>query len=155
MFYKGKYFAPSERKRLPLGSMMMRLTAVLTCLVLLSFHLMGGMFAKYSSTATGSDSARVASFNVDVVYDQETGELTITNLSEVTVICNVVISPSISPLALGDGEVIISPQFEAVGGSNTIAPGDTLKGYVTYSDNSTAAHNDITYIISVEVSQVD
>ena len=42
--------------------------AVLFCLTLISLHLTGGLYAKYTSAATGSDSARVISF----------GELTLT-----------------------------------------------------------------------------
>lgn len=38
--------------------------AVLLCLTLLSTHLTAGLYARYTTTATGSDSARVAVFNV-------------------------------------------------------------------------------------------
>ena len=39
--------------------------AVLLCLVLASFWMMGNIYARYSSTASGSDSARVAIFGHD------------------------------------------------------------------------------------------
>ena len=38
--------------------------AILLCLVLVSFWLMCNMYAKYTSQASGSDSARVAKFNI-------------------------------------------------------------------------------------------
>lgn len=44
---------------------------ILLCLVLVSFWLMCNMYAKYTSQASGSDSARVAKFNVT-----EAGEAT-------------------------------------------------------------------------------
>lgn len=44
---------------------------ILLCLVLMSFWLMCNMYAKYTSQASGSDSARVAKFNVT-----EAGEAT-------------------------------------------------------------------------------
>ena len=40
----------------------MCLACVLFCLTLFSVHLMNGLFAKYSTSATGSDSARVITF---------------------------------------------------------------------------------------------
>ena len=71
---------------------------VLLCLTLLSIHLTSGLYAKYTATATGSDSARVAKFEVDVSgqdladitctqsnTDSSTYTITITNTSEVAV----------------------------------------------------------------------
>ena len=48
------------------GSLMLKAAAVLLCLVMFSTHLMGGLYARYTATGTGKDSARVAAFNVDV-----------------------------------------------------------------------------------------
>ena len=45
--------------------------SVLLCLTLISAYLTAGMFARFVSSGSGSDSARVATFNVD-----ENGELT-------------------------------------------------------------------------------
>lgn len=71
--------------------------AVLLFLTLLSIHLTSGLFARYTTTVTASDSARVAKFDVDVTADIEditvdcaqsdsgTFILTVTNNSEVTV----------------------------------------------------------------------
>lgn len=85
-----------------LGDILLRAAMILLCMVLLSVHLMGSLFAKYSTTATGSDSARVAKFDVDVIFSDgnstisgitadleygENGEYTITvvNNSEVAI----------------------------------------------------------------------
>lgn len=43
------------------------LAGVLLCLTLFSFRLTAGLYARYTSTATASDSARVAKFVVDLV----------------------------------------------------------------------------------------
>lgn len=74
----------------------MCLACVLLCLTLISMHLTGGLFARYTTTAQASDSARVAKFSilgektddVSVVCGQgNDGSYTITviNASEVAV----------------------------------------------------------------------
>ena len=95
---QGKYMKSSSGKRV--GSLLIRVALLLLCLVLLSVHLMGGMYAKFVSTGQGEDEARVAKFKVDVVFDdkpvdlnatvdynQNTGDytLTVNNSSEVAV----------------------------------------------------------------------
>jgi len=40
----------------------------LICAMMVSFHLLGGLYARYSSMADGSDSSRVASFNITGEY---------------------------------------------------------------------------------------
>ena len=71
---------------------------VLLFLTLLSIHLTSGLFARYTTTVTASDSARVAKFDVDVTADikditvdceqSDSGTfiLTVNNKSEVAVI---------------------------------------------------------------------
>lgn len=68
---------------------------VLLCLTLISVHLTSGLYAKYTATATGSGSARVAKFEVDCTVEQATDEdgnaiegqftLTVENHSEVAI----------------------------------------------------------------------
>lgn len=83
------------------------LALVLLCLTMVSMHLTGGLFARYSATAESSDSARVAKFEVgnelkqggqtltkNLVVEASPGEsveyaAVITNSSEVTVRCTV------------------------------------------------------------------
>lgn len=73
--------------------------AVLLCLTLFSAHLTGGIYARYTTSASGSDSARVAKFEVTeagtVLTDsitadlipgaEETRTIQVTNNSEVVV----------------------------------------------------------------------
>ena len=72
--------------------------AILLCLVLTTFWLMCNMYAKYSAKASGSDSARVAKFNVTEegtatqqikadVYPgfSQTYNVSVTNASEVAI----------------------------------------------------------------------
>ena len=55
------------RPSIGLGGIALRVSLVLACLMMLSVHMMGGLFAKYSSSATGSDSARVAKFDIQLI----------------------------------------------------------------------------------------
>jgi len=45
-------------------NILMCTVAVLLCATLFSMHLVGGLYAKYTNTASGSDSARVAKFSI-------------------------------------------------------------------------------------------
>lgn len=69
---------------------------VLMCLMLVTFSMVGGLYARYSTTATGEATAQIAKFDVQVTGDttgvavdvtQEKGvyTFTITNNSDVTV----------------------------------------------------------------------
>lgn len=44
----------------------MQIAATLGCLTLISIYLLSGVYAKFSSSASGSDSARVAKFDVQI-----------------------------------------------------------------------------------------
>ena len=70
---------------------------VLMCLMLISFSMMGGLYARYSTTATGEATAQIAKFDVQVTGDNTAVAVnvaqvkegvytfTITNNSDVTV----------------------------------------------------------------------
>ena len=70
---------------------------VLMCLMLISFSMMGGLYARYSTTATGEATAQIAKFDVQVTGDtaavavnvaqvkEGVYTFTITNNSDVTV----------------------------------------------------------------------
>jgi ABC-type transport system involved in multi-copper enzyme maturation permease subunit len=70
---------------------------VLMCLMLISFSMMGGLYARYSTTATGEATAQIAKFDVQVTGDTTAVAVnvaevtkgvytfTITNNSDVTV----------------------------------------------------------------------
>lgn len=87
-------------RRIGVGGILLRVALVLLCLVLLSVYLMKGLYARYQTTGSGSDSARVAKFDVVVSgmpsdtiqvicnnYNGDTGvyTFTVTNNSEVAV----------------------------------------------------------------------
>ncbi len=82
--------------------------AVLLCLTLFTTHLTSGLYARYTTTASGSDSARVAKFEVkytmpnNVVFDlapsgtqSQSIEIEFTNNSEVTVRFGIKITTSV------------------------------------------------------------
>lgn len=54
----------------------MRLAAVLLCMTLISVNLLSGIYASYSVTATASDSARVARFDIQCNVKQGATEIT-------------------------------------------------------------------------------
>ena len=59
------------KKESPRSNWIWYLAGVLLCLTLVSVHLTSGLYARYCSTASGEDSARVARFNIE-----QTGKLT-------------------------------------------------------------------------------
>ena len=96
MTNQGKYMKPSGRPPMRLGSLMIRIALILLCLVMISVHMMSGMYARYTTSGTGSDDARVAKFDVkvngsdDVTIDCKVGEdgtyeITVNNESEAAV----------------------------------------------------------------------
>lgn len=101
----------TKNRRSPMtpGERLMFLAGVLFCLVLITTSMMGGLFARYTTTGTGSDSARVAGFHVDVTgpdgvdinyaIDEDTGtyQLEIANNSEVAVSYSVAVDVEGSP----------------------------------------------------------
>lgn len=68
--YKGKYLA--KHTRTAKVNILMCIASFLFCLTLISIHLTSGLYAKYISSASGNDSARVIKF----------GELTITETGD-------------------------------------------------------------------------
>ena len=90
-----------RRSPMTLGEVMMFTAGTLFCLVLITTAMMGGLFARYTATAEGSDSARVAGFDVEVtglndniqcaVTSAKPGEikLMVVNKSEVAVTYNI------------------------------------------------------------------
>lgn len=116
MFYQGKYSKPSTYT----GSLLMRIALILLCLLLVSFHFTGGMYARYKSTAESSDSARVAKFSLDisgaikddqidasVTKDQGIYHVTVDNNSEVAVTYDIVVTLTapMSGLAISVGQL--------------------------------------------------
>ena len=57
--------ADSYRKRrssLTMGERLLFLAGILFCLILITTAMLGGLFARYTTSGSGSDSARVAKF---------------------------------------------------------------------------------------------
>lgn len=116
-----------SNKKTPL---VFRVGIVLLCMILFSFHMMGGLYARYSTLDQDSDGARVAAFaftedlspqTQDLSISLSPGELvdqaiTVKNEGEVTLRCVV----SVKNLT---GNLPISNQTLT---SATIARGDTL-----------------------------
>ena len=63
---------PIRRSSLTFGEKMIFIAGILLCLVLITTAMMGGLFARYTATGTGSDQARVAKFGDLTLV--ETGE---------------------------------------------------------------------------------
>lgn len=97
MAQQSEYRKPSGRPPMRLGSLMIRVALILLCLVMISIHLMSGMYARYTTKGSGGDDARVAKFNVVVtgvsadsivVYSETEGDvysIRVENRSEVAV----------------------------------------------------------------------
>ena len=89
----------NEKSPVNWGTILIRTAAVLFCLLMLSVHLLSGLFARYVSKGQGVDSARVAKFdvgvtsvanNVEIEYGVSPGDegayvVNIANRSEVAV----------------------------------------------------------------------
>ena len=88
---------PKRRSSFTPGEILLFVAGILFCLVLISTALLGGLFARYTTTSTDGDNARVAAFKVNVAGPEnvtvkygvngDTGAytLTIDNDSEVAV----------------------------------------------------------------------
>lgn len=163
--------AKNNRKpspRMGAGSILMRVAAVLLCMVLGSFYLMGGMFARYATTGTGSDSARVAKFDVKVTGSEDvtvdcaessegTYKITISNESEVAVTYDIDVTYN----AVVGVTHKLEQEFGtlAVGATNAENPGvltftvdwDTITENMTNEMNSVS----LAFTVTIDVVQID
>lgn len=155
---------------------------VLLMLTMISIHLTSGLYARYTSTATATDSARVAKFDVEGKVEQKKdGEgkpiegqfvLTVTNKSEVAVEYSAVISfdaplsvtaDSKSGTVSGDGKTVT---FTGLGQlePNAATPAEhTLQFQITnwvgvtsptkkYVDTETVSFN---FDVTITAEQID
>ena len=142
-----------------------RLGVVLFCAMLITFSMMGGLYARYSTTVTGEASAKVAKFDVKVTGDsagvavnvsQATDNVyivTIKNDSEVTVQYNLV-APSIEG---------INATFDI--SSGTLGFGETVERRLTFTvadwnlitKNMSGNDDSISFnfTVTVNIEQVD
>ena len=147
-----------------------RLAGILFCAVLLSVSMMGGLYARYVSSGSGGDSARVAKFSVTDSLAITKGGETVSSITEVLSLIpgeSVVYTYSVT----NDSEVAVL--FTVTGErlyeelplifsetELTLAPGETGEAIFTVSwDNSklaTSFGNKMEMIeITVTASQID
>lgn len=144
---------------------------VLLCLTLFSVHLTSGLYAKYTATATGSDSARVAKF--EVVYAKDPDDIVITsdgvnndNIYAFTITNNSEVAVSYQ-LSLQDEPpngvtYQFSPQngdLDPVGGANT-ADNSTLTFTPSWAEFTAELTNEnptknFEFTIVVHIEQID
>lgn len=152
------------------GSILMRIALVSFCLVLLSVHLMSGLFAKYTSNGEGGDEARVAAFKVNVVggpasaievtctdYNYNTGTytITVTNRSEVAVKYTMRVemanTAGVTPTFSNNGTGTL-----AVGGTNWETLTFTVDwAQFTASETGAEASANIAFTVYIDVVQID
>ncbi len=146
-----------------------RIAAILVCLTLITTYMMSGMYARYSTSTSGSDSARVAKFSVsDMLKQGDTVEdkieismlpgeekvytFTITNDSEVAVSYNVEVKNE-------TGNLPLDIEFE--GKKGTFAPGHqekicTVTIKLPEKENDFLYHREIDYLtVTVHCEQID
>jgi len=166
-----------EQKNKAPVNWILRAAGVLLCLVLASSYLVCGMFARYTTTATGSDTARVAKFDItgtglqtmDITADlspggSETCNLQIKNNSEVAVEFKATIQKQTDNLPLdfsvrleNDSELQESNQFVF---TDRMDPGELTiyKLYILWpEDKNSPVYSDLVdYIqVTVDATQID
>ena len=176
----GKY-EKNRRSPMPLGSLMIRIAAVLFCLVMFSTYLMGGLFARYTTSDQGGDSARVAKFDVACSVAQATDEdgkdiegkftLTVTNNSEVAVAYSIHVAFS-APMSItigGETKTLAEGETSVTFTNDdwTLAPGEDDKHTlqfaitdwtgVTNKDTDSGPTEPVTFVfeVSVTAEQID
>ena len=148
-----------------------RLGVVLFCAMLITFSMMGGLYARYSTTVTGEASAKVAKFDVKVTGDDGNTDIvvnvssatddgssctiTITNKSEVTVQYTL----SVSSIAG------INAAFDSSSSSGTLKFDDEIECDLTFTvekwdlitENMTGNNGSISFdfTVTVNIEQVD
>ena len=142
-----------------------RLGVVLLCAMLITFSMMSGLYARYSTTVTGEASAQVAKFDVQVSGDDSGVSvavspttdglytITIANESEVTVQYTLSV-PSIAG---------INAAFDI--SSGTLKFGERVKRYLTFTvadwdliTKNMSGNNDsisFDFTVTVNIEQVD
>lgn len=153
--------------RIGLGGIILRAALVLFVLILLSVHLMGGLFAKYSSSGKGGDDARVAKFQVNVTGEQDAisircGEndngsytITIENESEVAV------HYDLSLTLNGETDGVTWAFSPASGDLAVGASGSSVLTFAVdwaaFTENATgdSVQRELTFAVTVNVTQID
>lgn len=184
MAYQAKYCRPSAKTAFPIGGLLLRIAFVLLVLLVLSVHMMGGLFAKYSTEGSASDSAQVAKFDVVasgvsasdidigcITYNADTGSFIfqVTNQSEVSVEYDVRLSYGhdigyLTASVDGQAEGWIDTSTQGFSNVGTLAPGESRDHMITFKVNwdaftmgasGSSASADIDFTVTIMVDQVD
>ena len=145
----------------------LRLAAVLLILVALSSSMVAGRYARYTTSASGSDSARVARFEVtqtneDGLFTQNVSihvapgltsrnTVSVTNSSEVAVNYRINVNNTYKNLPL-KFEIEVGGETHAVPFTGTVAPNSTATYTLLTTWNST--DNSIDYAGKVDLIQL-
>lgn len=140
---------PSERKR----NIPMFIAGILLCLTLLSMYLVSGLYAKFTTSGEGEDSARVAAFYLEAEGDlcqyimtdvlpgeEQNQELLITNRSEVKLQYTLTIYNETKNLPLTFllrntvTEQIYNPQNNTITVESTLEPGNRIDHFSLTAD---------------------
>jgi len=135
--------------------------AVLLCLTLVSIHLTSGLYARYTASATGSDSARVAKFDVAVSIAPADGGVTLSNenksgsytiiienKSEVAIEYSLALSFADRPdglgAKLGEANGVADNKTISFSDKFTLAPGTSSAGHILTLTMAAGQWGDIT-----------
>ena len=170
MAYQAKYAKPSK------GNPAMRLAFVMLCLVILSVYMMAGLLAKYKTSGSGEDEARVAAFDVKVTgnvtdanivctQETDTGGYTVRVENDSEVAVSYTISVAIHPVADSFSPSSIAYQLSADTGTLPVGPDAVAEQTLTFSvadwDDVTKAMNgnagqvSFSFTVTVDVQQID
>lgn len=165
MVHKAKNFI----RKTGFAPWVMRTAALLICLTLLCVALLPDVTARFASTASGSDSARVAKFAPEVTFtytdltlsaENKTGSyvFTVNNRSEVSVECTVQLTglpTDVTPaLSVGDGKDVYTKDESNM--KFSLRPGGAAACTLTLTAGENApATDNATVTVNVLVEQVD
>jgi len=174
---KGVKAATMRKKRQTKVNVLLCTVAVLLCATLYSTHLVGGLYARYTTSGSSNDSARVAAFNIEqegtifqtVQADIKPGDtaaqnvdLTINNKSEVAVECKIAIEsvtgnlPSVELKLVPEANTpVVTSESDGSGASIStaqIAAGETAKYNlkITWTPNEENPEDDLAYMGMVD-----
>lgn len=144
------------------------LAGVLFCLILISFNLTSNLYAKYSTSATGSDSARVAKFDVSTSTDSQsdtielvpgdsasTGTYTfkITNSSEVVVKNTIIVNnvPKNVQVKFNNSSLVTSSGADITFDVGTLNIGESVDCVLTFSASKLGGSTVKTETVKIQV----
>lgn len=143
-----------QNRKISKTPLIFRVGLILMCAMMISCYMMSGIYARYSTTATGNATARTAGFDCEVIssYIDEKYAVQITNNSEVTVKYSVECSELPEGVLLRicdiDGN-LISEQ------NRNLKSNDTVAFVVEITENYVTPHERIDAGLTIRVEQVN